>query len=260
MDNKSFSRYRSINSLVHKIDPITKLLGFLLFSVLIFLAKNMIVLLVVLDFALVISIFARVKLSTYLRLFLISMPFFIFLLLVYYLVTFKIENSLYISGQIFIRMYMFVLIASIYTSTTKEMDIANSMETIIYPLKFIKVPVYEISLMIMLAIRFIPLILLDLNKIFIAQTSRGINSINGNLKEKIISFKNALLPLFILAFKRADNISISMEMRGYKLGNKRTKYIKNKFSISDFFSILFLIGCLILVILFNLEIIPGASF
>jgi|GEM_PF-384437 len=260
MDKIRFSRYRNVKSIVHNIDPISKLISFILIAVTVFLANNISELLIVLGFVFLIAICAKVNFFTYTKLFIMLLPFFILLFLPYYLVTFDLNNSLYITGEIFIRMYVFILTAVIYTSTTKEIAISNSISTLIYPLKFIKVPVYEISLMLMLAIRFIPLILLDLYKIFLAQTSRGINSINGTLKDKIISFKNAFLPLFVLAFKRSENISISMEIRGYKMGQKRTKFFKNKFKFLEFFSLLIMIGFLIIIILINIHIIPGDFF
>ncbi len=250
MNNKSYSRYRNINSPIHKIDPITKLLSFILIITSIFLSQSIETLVVMFLFVIVISFVSRIKISSYFKTLFFIIPFFISMTLIYR-IFYSWENSIILTSQMSLRLYIFIILSIIYTSSTKEMEIANSIEWIIKPLRLIKVPTYEISMMIMLAIRFIPLIISDLNKILIAQSSRGINSINGTPRERGRAVRNSLLPMFILAFKRADDISISMTIRGYKIGKKRTKFIKNKFMFLEFISILLSIGILIIIILIN---------
>ena len=250
MNNKSYSRYRRINSIVHKIDPITKLLSFILLITTIFLSQTPETLLVDLSFILFVSILSRVKFLAYIKTILFLIPFFISMFIIY-LIFSPWEDALILTSLMCLRLYIFFLLSIIYTSTTKEIEIANSIEWLIKPLRLIKVPTYEISMIIMLAIRFIPLIISDIEKIFIAQTSRGINSINGNVREKIKALKNSMLPMFILSFKRADDISLSMSIRGYEIRKKRTKFVKNKFFILELLSILMTISILVIVILMN---------
>jgi energy-coupling factor transporter transmembrane protein EcfT len=91
----------------------------------------------------------------------------------------------------------------------------------------------------------------------IAQTSRGINTFNGTLKEKIISFKNSLVPILILSFKRSNDISLSMTIRDYKPKTKRTRFVKNKFNLLEFISLLFVIALLVVIILMRINLIKG---
>lgn len=115
-------------------------------------------------------------------------------------------------------------------------------------------------MIITLAIRFLPLMIFDMHKILIAQTSRGINSINGTFKERMIALKKSFLPLFVLSFKRADDVSIAMEIRGYKIGIKRTKFVKNKFGFLEIFSLLYSVALMIIIILSVANVIPGINF
>ncbi len=125
------------------------------------------------------------------------------------------------------------------------MEIASSIEWFITPLRIIKVPTYEISMVIMLAIRFIPLMFEDLSMIMIAQTSRGVNVYNGNVPTRIKGVFNSLLPMFVLAFKRSDDISNAMIIRGYQIGEKRSKFKKNKFKLLEIVTLLLTIALLV---------------
>ena len=260
MNNKSYSRYRNLNSIIHKIDPLTKFFAFMIIITTIFLSQTSEELIVVTLFLLIISLFARVKFFSYIKTIIFLIPFFLSMLILNIIFYQNFKSSLFFTLKMCLRLYIFIILSVVYTSTTKEMEIANSIESVMRPLRLIKVPTYEISMMIMLAIRFIPLIISDMEKILISQTSRGINSINGNIKEKSKAIKNSLLPMFILAFKRADDISLSMSIRGYEIGKKRTKFIKNKFFIYELITMLISFGLLTVIILMNSGIIDGAWF
>lgn len=246
MNNKSFSRYKYINSIVHSIDPLTKFICFILIIVTIFIAQSEFSLGIVFVFLFIVSLFAKIKIKTYFSIFLFILPFFI-LMFFLYLIKMNWNESLYYVIFMSLRLYIFMLLSIIYTSTTKEIEIAQSIEWFIKPLRLLKIPTYEISMIIMLSLRFIPLLIEDLRMIFIAQTSRGVNVINGSLKTKIKGTINSLLPMIVIAFKRSDNIANSMIIRGYKVGQKRTKFIKNKFKILEFLALFITITILCLV-------------
>ncbi|BDU67497.1 MAG: energy-coupling factor transporter transmembrane protein EcfT [Candidatus Tyloplasma litorale] len=250
MEKSGYSRYRQINSIIHKIDPITKLLCFILITSALFISQSEKTLLIVFAFVFLISILSKIKIKSYLVTFLFIFPFFILMFLLYLIIMSPLDSLTAVSSMS-IRLYILLLISIIYTSTTKEVDITDSIEWFISPLKYIKVPTYEISMMITLAIRFIPLMIEDIKIIFIAQTSRGINVVNGNLLTRIKGIFNSLLPMFVISFRRADDISKAMIIRGYKIGQKRSKYRKNKFFILEFISLLI---CLFLVIIVSLMI------
>lgn len=237
MDNYSFSRYRNLNTPIHKINPMIKLLGFVAIIIATFVAQTWITLGVVLGFEIIVAIISRVRIKSFLKTILYILPFFIIMLLLYR-IFYSWTDDLEIVGYMTTRLYMFIIVSIIYTSTTREMDMANSIEFYISPLRYIKVPTYEISLMIMLAIRFIPLMLEDLRKIMVAQTSRGINVVNGTLKERIIGMYNSLLPMFVVSFDRADDISNTLIIRGYEIGKKRTKFTKYSIKFIDVLTII----------------------
>lgn len=249
MDNRGYSRYRNVRSIIHSIDPLTKLIAFIALTSLVFIADDWITLGTMLGFTFVVSTLARVRIKSYFTMLFFIIPFFLMMMLFYSIAYGSIDDAFKVVSFMSIRLYEFLLIAIIYTSTTKEMDIAASIEWFITPLRIIKVPTYEIAMIIMLAIRFIPLMFEDMRMIMVAQTSRGVNVYNGRATTKIKGVSNSLLPMFVLAFKRSEDISNSMIMRGYQVGQKRSKFKKNKFFILEFLTIV-VIGLLIAAIIY----------
>ncbi len=243
-----FSRYRNIWSPIHCVDPITKLALFIALTFIVFWAQGIEQLTVIFIFVFIVSLFARVKIKTYFRLLILLLPFYIMMDLFYWFAYADLIQASMVVAYLTYRLYIFLIISVIYTSTTKEMDIAQSIEWYITPLRLIKVPTYEISMMIMLAIRFIPLMLEDVRLIMIAQTSRGVNVYNGKLRTRIKGVINSLLPMLVLSFKRSEDISNAMLIRNYEIGKKRSKFKNNKFGFAEIISIIFIIGLIISVV------------
>ncbi len=151
--------------------------------------------------------------------------------------SYAITFAVYVSMKILLM----VLIITIFTSTTSPMQITYTIEYILYPLKYIKVPVSEIALIISLAIRFIPSLLEESNRIFKAQASKGIDFKNGNIIDKFKSLTSLVIPLFSIAFKKAEELSNAMQTRGYDPRNKRTKYRSYKINFIDICYLIFFI-------------------
>jgi energy-coupling factor transport system permease protein len=124
---------------------------------------------------------------------------------------------------IFLRIILMILITSILTLTTMSTDINNGLEWLLSPLKLIKVPVSIFSMLISLTLRFIPTLVIETRKIMNAQASRGVDYKSGNLFTKARQIISLLIPMFVVSFKRADELSNAMEARGYIVGGKRTK-------------------------------------
>ncbi len=242
-----FSRYRNIRTPIHAIDPITKFLAFIVITFFIFASGNVEELTIVFVFLFIVSLLARVKILTYFKMMIILLPFILMMTLFYWFAYFDLERATFTVLYLAYRLYIFLLLSIIYTSTTKEMDIAQSIEFIISPLRLIRVPTYEISMIIMLAIRFVPLMLEDVRLIMIAQTSRGLNVYNGKLKTRVRGVINSLLPMLVLSFNRSEDIANSMLIRGYNVGEKRTKFKKNKFAILEILTVITIIGLGILI-------------
>ncbi len=125
--------------------------------------------------------------------------------------------------KIFFRLCTLVITASLMTLTTTPMSMTDGLESLMKPLKRIHVPVHEISMMMSIALRFIPTLLEETERIMKAQASRGADFDTGNLFKRVKSFVPVLVPLFVSAFKRADELAEAMESRGYRGGEGRTR-------------------------------------
>lgn len=149
-----------------------------------------------------------------------------------------------------IRLSLLVVTASLLTYTTTPMTLTDGIEKLLAPLNRIKVPVHEIAMMMTIALRFIPTLLEETDKIIKAQSSRGADFDEGNIVARAKSFIPILIPLFISAFRRADELATAMEARCYRGSEGRTrmkqiKYTKNDILIAAI-AIVFMAGVLIL--------------
>lgn len=152
------------------------------------------------------------------------------------------------SAFIFIRIVIMIGITSLLTLSTMTTDINNGIESVLSPLKLIKVPVGVFSMLISLTLRFIPTLLEESKKIMNAQASRGVDFQEGSLKEKVTQIISLLIPMFVISFKRAEDLSNAMEARGYIIGEKRTKLDELKLRWRDYLCMIISIGLLALVI------------
>lgn len=137
---------------------------------------------------------------------------------------------------IFIRVVMMLFITSMLTFTTMNIDINNGVEAILSPLKVIKFPVSVVSMILSLTLRFIPTLVDETNKIMKAQASRGVEFSEGSLSQKVKQIVSLLVPMFVISFKRADDLANAMEARGYIVGAKRTKLDKLELRFRDYFA------------------------
>lgn len=132
-----------------------------------------------------------------------------------------------------IRLFLLIIIASLLTYTTTPISLTDGIEKLLEPLKRIKVPVHEISMMMTIALRFIPTLLEETDKIIKAQSSRGADFESGNLIARAKSFIPVLVPLFISAFRRADELATAMEARCYRGSEGRTRMKQLNFTQND---------------------------
>lgn len=122
-----------------------------------------------------------------------------------------------------VRLSFLIIGSSVMTLTTTPNNLTDGMESLLHPLKRIHVPVHEISMMMSIALRFIPILLEETDKIMKAQIARGADFESGNLIKKAKSMVPLLVPLFISAFRRANDLAMAMEARCYRGGDGRTK-------------------------------------
>lgn len=245
MEKMIFGRYIPGDSFVHRLDPRAKLLFVFAFIIVVFLANNPITYAVLVAFTLFVILMSRIKLF-----FLINglKPVLILMIFTFLLhVIFTREGAviaelgplkIYEEGLrqgifISIRFLVLVFITSVLTLTTSPISITDGIETLLNPFKKLKLPVHELALMMSIALRFIPTLMDETDKIMKAQMARGSDLSAGPLMDRMKAIVPLLVPLFVSAFKRAEDLATAMEVRGYKGGEGRTRYRQLKWGIGD---------------------------
>ena len=259
MNNITFGRYSPFNTFTHRLDPRNKLFILILLMVAIFLQFQVWSTTLLLSFGFLLVLLAIMILSrvNFLELFksLKSMWFLIvFLLIVYIFIpnsTYKMEcyrfndnyaiywDSFYQCGYIILRIILMIDLTMVLTSTSKPMDLTYAFEWYMTPLKVIRFPVHEIAMTLSIALRFIPTLLDETDRIMKAQASRGVDFNKGGLFKRFKAVISLIIPLFVSAIQRSEELSDAMEARGYDPRAKRTKYRKLTFSWRDIIALLF---------------------
>lgn len=258
MKNISLGRYIPTNSFLHRTDPRVKFAGLVLFITLIFFKFNtqamdfimyglylsVIFVLIKLSKLRISPIFKQLKTLWFMMLFLLLINIFtirsadanvIFLIGNYPIYDAAIYQTLYI----FLRLVIMISITTLLTATTKPLDLTYALEWYMYPLRLIRFPVHEIAMTISIALRFIPTLLDETGRIMRAQESRGVDFKGGKLKEKLRAIVALIVPLFVSAMQRSDELANAMIARGYNPQAKRTRYRQLRFNWRDLFVITF---------------------
>ncbi len=149
---------------------------------------------------------------------------------------------------IFLRIGVVIMITSLLTFTTMTTDLNYGLETLMTPLKLIKVPVDMITMMVSLTLRFIPTLLIETDKIMKAQASRGVDFKESKFKEKVNQIISLLVPVFVISFKRSEDLANAMEVRGYVIGQKRTRIDTYKTAMKDYVTLILSFMILIFVV------------
>ncbi|QDF65283.1 energy-coupling factor transporter transmembrane component T, partial [Mycoplasma nasistruthionis] len=162
------------------------------------------------------------------------------------------------SINLFFRIYTMILLTTLLTNTTRPILLTKAIEDLLYPLKILFIPTHIIAMIISLALRFIPTLIDEANRIIKAQSSRGVDFKHGNMKEKINAFSTLIIPLFVSSFSKAEDLASSMETRGYDPYMHRTKYRIMKLVWRDIFIclVLLLIITFIMVNFFYMKHLP----
>lgn len=273
MNNIALGKYIPGNSFIHKLDPRSKIFIMILLMVMIFwnvgsffrfplyilLSIFIFILLKVSGIALK-TILKSLKPMMFMMIFLFVINIFVYKEgnVIFSIGSFSLyDQAIYQTVFIIIRLALMLAVTTILTTTTKPLEMTYGLEWYMSPLKIIHFPAHEIAMTISIALRFIPTILEETQRIIKAQKSRGVDLENGKLKEKIGAIISLLIPLLISSFQRSEELSDAMEARGYNPSAKRTRYRILKFSyidfVSNFVSILLLTGIILLGI-FNYEV------
>ncbi|WP_462412579.1 energy-coupling factor transporter transmembrane component T family protein [Neobacillus sp. Marseille-QA0830] len=263
MEKMIFGRYVPADSLVHKMDPRSKLIIIFLFVCIIFLANNWITYALIGIYTFFLLGLSKVP-AKFLYgglkpvLWLVVLTFLLQVLftkegsLVYQWGPIKIyEDGIRMGVFISLRFFFLILMTSLLTLTTTPIEITDGLESLLNPLKKVRFPVHEMALMLSISLRFIPTLMQETDKIMKAQAARGVEFSSGPFKERIKAVIPLLIPLFVSSFKRAEELAIAMEARGYRGGEGRTKYRQLSWSSADTIQILILAALTVLLILFR---------
>lgn len=153
------------------------------------------------------------------------------------------------TAYIVIRLTLMIILTTILTATTKPLDLTLGIEKLLKPFEVIGLPAHIIAMMISIALRFIPTLIEETQRIMNAQASRGVDLENGSMKEKIMAVLALIVPLFVSAFDRADQLANAMEARGYDPEKPRTRYKTLKMLNIDYFGMT-LSACILLLNIF----------
>ncbi|MGZ0051186.1 energy-coupling factor transporter transmembrane component T family protein [Brevibacillus gelatini] len=245
LQNIAIGQYVPGHSFLHRADPRSKLLFIILFATLVFLANNTVTYAVLVAFTLYAGLLSRLSLGYILKSLKPVWILIVFTIILHIFLTkggavyfqwgwFTVEER-GIQQAIFIslRLGLLVVISSLLTLTTSPIDLTEGLERLLGPFGRIGVPVHEIALMMSIAIRFIPTLMEETDKIIKAQTARGANFTSGSLVKRAQSLIPIAIPLFVSAFRRAEDLALAMEARGYRGGVGRTRLHKLAFSWRD---------------------------
>ena len=261
----SFGQYYPTNSLVHKLDARVKLLLTILFVVVIFFIKSYFGFMLTAFVLVVIILAARVPILSVLKsvrgiLFIIIFTSLLNLFFIKQgdvLVSWQIARTTFVitktgvhtTIKMVLRLVLLISGASLLSLTTTPVQLADGVESLMSPLKLIKVPVRDIAMIMSIALRFIPTLFEETNKIIAAQKARGASFDTGNIFARAKAMMPVLIPLFVNSFRRADELAFAMDARCYNATDKRTKMKKAKFGLSDAIALLFMLSYATVVLL-----------
>ena len=245
MSNVVFGQYYPTGSVVHRLDARIKLLAVILYIITVFFIRDYVMYAAMFVFVIGVSLIAKIPIKVLLR----TVRTIVFLVLVT-----SIINLFFTSGEVlwvhwkFIKIYkegvehaiklalrliLLMLFPSLLTLTTTPMELTDALDSLMKPLKLIKVPVHAIALIMSIALRMIPILMEETNKIMLAQKARGADFDTGGALKKAKAMVPVLVPLFVGAFRRADELALAMDARCYSSVAKRTKYKVMRLTAKD---------------------------
>ena len=273
MNGIAFGQFYPSNSVMHRLDPRMKIIIAIAYIVASFLCKNVISFALLLVSALALILFSRIPVKTVMKSIkaLIFIMVFTAVLNVFWtkgeadelLISWNFIQ-IYTSGMynavfIVVRIIAMIIGTSIFlTYTTTPIQLTDALEQLLSPLKVLKVPVHEFAMMMTIALRFIPTIVEETEKIMSAQKARGADFTNGSLAKRAKALIPILIPLFISAFRRAGELATAMTCRCYRGGEGRTKLNVLKFTWRDFFALVLIAAFIAGIVLLNI-FAPGYS-
>ena len=249
MRDITLGQYFPADSVIHRLDPRVKILSLIAYIILVFCTFNYVSLALMAAVVLMIVILSKVPLKMYLK----SLKVIIVIVIITSLL-----NLFYGTGEpifqwgfikvtwagihnavfVCVRIVCLILCSSVLTFTTSPTDLTDALERLMKPLTAIHFPVHEIAMMMSLALRFVPTLLEETDKIMQAQKARGADLESGGFFKRVKALIPILIPLFVSAFRRAYDIATAMECRCYRGGSGRTRMKILRMSARDIISMI----------------------
>ena len=245
MNNITFGQFYPSNSVIHRMDSRFKLIAVVLYIVIIFLINSFSGYALTLAFILLVIMLSKVPIKTVLRSIrgIIIIVLFTFIINIFFNKGGKIfidwwiilitSDGLAFAAKMAGRLILLVMGTSILTLTTTPMQLTDGIESVLRPLKVIKFPVHDMAIIMSITLRMIPTLMDETNKIIMAQKARGANLDSGGLITRSKAMIPILIPLFVGAFRRADELANALDARCYNATPNRTKMKIMKFSGLD---------------------------
>lgn len=241
----SIGQYFPGKSIIHRMDPRVKILLTIAYIVMLFLVQNALGFLVAIFFLALVIAVSKIPLSIILKSVKPILPLILFT---------SILNIFFVSGDVLVSWWIFTITmqgvrlavvmsvrivcliigASLLTYTTSPIALTDAIERLLKPLKYIKFPVHEMAMMMTIALRFIPTLIEETDKIMSAQKARGADLETGGISKRAKALVPILIPLFVSAFRRAEELALAMECRCYHGGEGRTRMKQLKLTVNDF--------------------------
>ncbi len=261
LNDITLGQYFPVDSVVHRLDPRTKLVLLIMYIVAVFLVKELWVFPIVIACMLIFTVLSRVPLSYVLKAvkpmrWLLPIMFIINLFMIHTgtilfewkflkITTGGIEQAFFIV----LRLVTLVTGTSLLTLTTTPISLTEGMESMMSPLKVVRFPAHEIAMMMTIALRFIPTLLEEADKIMKAQLARGADLESGNIFKRAKAMIPILIPLFVNSFRRADDLALAMESRCYHGGEGRTRLRVLRFAWRDLWAVLVMSALIAAIVL-----------
>ena len=263
LENITLGQYYPADSVVHRMDPRVKILLLIAVIVAIFLAGNLLAFVPIIAFLVIVTKLSKVPVKMMVK---GLKPLRLILILTFVLNLFFLQGetvlldlgfaqikkeALILAVHYSLRLVLLVLFSSILTLTTPPITLTDGLERLLSPLRVIHFPAHEMAMMMSIALRFIPTLLEEADKIMKAQTARGADFESGNLIARAKAMVPLLVPLFVSAFRRAGDLAMAMEARCYHGGEGRTRLRVLKCEKRDY------IACAVVALLIAVVVLLG---
>lgn len=265
----ALGKYVPRDTPMHRLDPRIKILGFIVLLVAIFLnygpvRQNFLIYGIIFLMLFIMMIVGKVSFLQVFRSLKAIWFMMLILLVINVVITREGEIAFYLGNYavywdglirwayIFLRLLLMIMMTTFLTSTTKPLEMTYALEWLMAPLNLIKIPVHMIAMTLSLALRFIPTLSEEAEKIMRAQASRGVDFKEGKLKDKFRAVISLIIPLFVSSLMRSGELADALEARGYDPLAKRTRYRRRHWDLFDTVELLllaaFLTGMILLAV------------